>query len=314
MGFLNKFIAFPINDESEASSNGSNKKGNAILKGEIDLSKETAQEFIPFNDIESSMICMDDARYRMVVEVGSVNYDLKTQEERVRIEQQFRVAISGWDFPFALYTQTREVDNRTILATMRNDALKVAERYPYLAEYANDYTKAYAATTQISASNLTKRHFVIVNCDDAKAIKSNKNETDYRDYAFNKLSSAVTKVMSSLNAMQLEVHCLNTKELAELLFSAINKKEGEIIDGIGEFMSDIVEGENDYKTLNREKLRSLFDGFENQLKVEFFNNHNYSPEDFAKAQRLLNQLDIWRDEVLEVSLTSEDEGYFDLSL
>ena len=158
MGFLNKFIAFPINDESEASSNGSNKKGNAILKGEIDLSKETAQEFIPFNDIESSMICMDDARYRMVVEVGSVNYDLKTQEERVRIEQQFRVAISGWDFPFALYTQTREVDNRTILATMRNDALKVAERYPYLAEYANDYTKAYAATTQISASNLSLIH------------------------------------------------------------------------------------------------------------------------------------------------------------
>lgn len=322
MSFLSKFWytgdGKPSTSVTASAKQSKKNKGKTSVSStgditDVDVTAATAQDFIPFSDIENSMICLNNGLYRMVVEVGSVNYDLKTQSERIRIEQQFRVAISGWDFPFALYTQTREIDNRTILRILNHDAETIGSRYPFLTQYGRQYMEEYRNTTYNTERNLMKRHFVIVNCDDANMIKSNRTETDRRDYAFKKLSSAVNKVMSSLNSMQLEVHCLNTYELSELLFSAINKREGEIIDGIGDFMSDIVESEVNYEQLNREKLSLLFEGFENQLKVEFFNNHDYTPMEYAKAQHLLNQLDRWKEEVLE-SDEINDEGYFDLSL
>ena len=42
----------------------------------------TVQEFLPFEKIEDSMICLGNDIYRMAIEVNSINYYLKTEEEQ----------------------------------------------------------------------------------------------------------------------------------------------------------------------------------------------------------------------------------------
>lgn len=59
------------------------------------LLSKTVQDLIPFDTIENFMICLPGFEYRMIVEVSSLNYYLKTASEQVSIENMFRAALTS---------------------------------------------------------------------------------------------------------------------------------------------------------------------------------------------------------------------------
>lgn len=282
---------------------------------DFDLNGVTAQELLPFEDIDSSMICLKDNKYRMVVEVSSLNYYLKTGREQETIEAIFRNAISSWDFPFMFYTQTREIDNDEIVNNLKRDVQTYAVKFPALARYSDQYIKAMEDMGKVEGYNLTKKHFIIICCDDAARIKAGESESAARDYVFRKLSMSVQKVYEGLRGLGLTVHCLNNDEVAELLYSAINKMEpSSKARDIKTYMGYVVEEEYDISEYSREQRLSLaFEGFENYLKNEVLTSHNYSSHDLSKAHGLLNDIESLKRQYFRDDYQSND-SLFDLSL
>ena len=109
--FLAGAVYFLINMSRPASERFKFSKGDAgtgdeenpaktakqafdILKTNFNQSNpETAQEFLPFEEIQDSMIYVGNGLYRMLIEVSSLNYYLRTEEEQETVEQQFRRAL-----------------------------------------------------------------------------------------------------------------------------------------------------------------------------------------------------------------------------
>lgn len=285
-------------------SDGSKKQSDVFstLPSDYLLLQTTVQDFLPFEDIQDSMICLKDGEYRMVIEVSSMNYYLKTAEEQETIEAMFKSAISSWDFPFSFYTQTRSLDSDAIERTLRSDIDKCIGNELRL--YGEQYIREMMQINKGKTATLIKKNYVIIECNDAKLIESNHTEEDLRNYAFDKLALNVKKVSEGLSPMGLSCKVLNNEELVNLLYIAINKHSSFNMNDLLNHMSDTVFPEVEW---NVATVSQIFDSFENQLKSLLWKSHNISGSEIERAQTILEKIEQLKHEEID----SSDE-YFDL--
>lgn len=266
----------------------------------------TVQEFLPFNDITDSMICLSNGEYVMALEVGSVNYYLRTAEEQVTIENEFKSAISSWDFPFSLYVQTRKIDNSEILRILQEDHELYANRYPELREYSLNYIQSMK-DSENHGSGVTKKYYVIVSCKDAKLMNFNSEE-QRRDYAYEKLGLMINKVYQGLANMGISVSVLNNTQLVELLNSAINKNnirlENDIISYLDRGVTDNGRSLQIEESISAEDMRKTF---ENSL-LKLMNRTT----DVMQRREAQYYLDLIRNQKGNITKESASDTYFDL--
>lgn len=269
---------------------------------QVDDNAETAQEFLPFESIGDSMIYLGNGRYRMLIECSSINYFLKTEEEQGTVESQFRRAINSWQFPWAVYVQTRRVDNRKLVEETAAEVEKACQEFPAMSEYGQDYINYIKHLPDITQNNLIKRKFIIIGCDDAgKLTASNKEEQS--DYALKILYERAQLIMNSLKSMGIISSIVKSdvvqddgshrNDLAEVMYSAINRKVGGAADGYiyGDFMSEMVSGGDfDSKEFNNEKLNLLINEFENKLNIEILQDRTQNDEARARARLLRSRI------------------------
>jgi hypothetical protein len=301
------FDAFKKKQESTEDA----KQAIYNLPADYKLLEETVQDFIPFTDIENSMICLKDSKYRMVIEVSSVNYYLKTAEEQEVLEAQFRAAIGSFDFPFAFYVQTRKIDGEQILQGLREDTSKFSRQHIYLIEYANQYLKEMEKMYSYGNSALVKKNYIIVSCDDeSAAIGNNRTESEKRQVAFEKLSLSVQKVFEGLRPMGLRCHCLTNEELSELLYTALNKRSEFKADNIVDSMSEFVDSDAGLSKID-DKITLMLEGFKNQAQTLINTSMNLSDEDLQKAYRIIERLNNIESEN-DYSQDVSGDSYFEL--
>jgi len=262
----------------------------------------SVQDFLPFEDIDRSMICLPGGHYRRVVEVSSINFYLKTYEERESIESMFAAALSSWDFPFAFYCQTRVLDGEEIAGKAVEDLDNVRDTFIQLKEYG----RTYIDEIRKSNNNLIKKNYIIVNCDDANYLSTNDTEERRRSYASDRLTLATNKVIDSLMPLGLICRVLNANELAELLYIAVNKNNKFDAATLGDFMSDIVQGQYEsLEILKERKIDLMFEGFINQLNTLISTQHNLDGISVKKAEELIKKLEEIRYE-MEADNSSSD--------
>ena len=288
-------------DATESSTADVAKQAMNVFKSSFNKSNpETSQEFLPFEKIEDSMIYLGEGMYRMMIEVGSLNYYLRTEEEQETVEQQFRRAIGGWYFPWAMYIQTREIDNRVILNTLQQNISESVQKYPGLEEYGKDHLEFIRTLPEKYSNSLIKKKYIIITSDDYSGMSS-LTEEERQDYALRQCFERASVIISSLASMGLNAHICKTDELAEIMYIAINKKAGGEVDGLreGDFLSGIVVGRNaDESKFTNDKINLIIDEFLNKLDVEVASDRTSTVEeqirarDFAKrARRLMNGLE-----------------------
>lgn len=295
--------------KKSAGGSAKSKKNGLIPKmmeylgvAQVDDNAETAQEFLPFESIGDSMIYLGNGRYRMLIECSSINYFLKTEEEQGTVESQFRRAINSWQFPWAIYVQTRRVDNRKLVEETSSEVEKACQEFPAMTEYGQDYISYIKHLPDITQNNLIKRKFIIIGCDDAgKLTASNKEEQS--DYALKILYERAQLIMNSLKSMGIISSIVKSdvvqddgshrNDLAEVMYSAINRKVGGAADGYiyGDFMSEMVSGGDfDSKEFNNEKLNLLINEFENKLNIEILQDRTQNEEARARARLLRSRI------------------------
>lgn len=266
------------------------------------LLSKTVQDLIPFDTIENFMICLPSYEYRMIVEVSSLNYYLKTASEQEAIENMFRAALTSWDFPFAFYTQTRNLEADEIERILKEDVRKCST--PQMVDYGNQFIRNMGEMNRGKNGILVKKNYIIVECNDAASIRNNTSDDDKKNYAFDKLSLNCRKVAEGLSPLGLKCKVLDNSELAELLFVAINKQSAfSANDLLGHISNTVLP----YDEWSQVTVKMMFEGFKTQLNDLLDRSHNIDSDELQKAKDLLKKIND-----IEAEVVDTKKVFFDL--
>lgn len=120
---------------------------------------KATQEFIPIKEVRDGIIVLKDGSLRSIVLASSLNFSLKSEEEREAILLQFQDFLNSLDFSVQICVQSRKLDIRPYIALLEqqekkqiNDLMKIQVQ-----EYI-EFIKNFTENTNI----MTKHFFVIV--------------------------------------------------------------------------------------------------------------------------------------------------------
>lgn len=204
---------------------------------------DTAQKFLPFDNIRDGVIDLGNYKYRMIIECSSINYALKTDEEQEIIELGFQRVLNSLQFPFTLYVQTREIDNRAMISSLEDDILRAKEDFPILSDYGDSYLNEMRNLTANLGQTKQKKKYIIVPFDEAIELTTMDKEERF-NYAKDEIFQRAQLIKDGMSSLQIKASILNTDEIIELLYSAFHKDGSTDVENIqnGEYLRMMVEG------------------------------------------------------------------------
>lgn len=204
------------------------------------VSSKATQEFVPIKEVRDGIVMLKDGSMRGVVLCSSLNFSLKSDDERQAIILQFQDFLNSLDFAVQISIQSRRLDIRPYIALLEdrykeqiNDLMKIQTR-----EYI-EFIKKFTETTNI----MTKSFFVIVSYDPAminikKGVrgglfkkKSASEELESKQVSFEEnrtqLEQRVSVVEQGLSRCGIRVIRLGTEEVIELFYKIFNPGDTE---------------------------------------------------------------------------------------
>ena len=204
------------------------------------VSSKATQEFVPIKEVRDGIVMLKDGSIRGVVLASSLNFSLKSEDERNAIILQFQDFLNSLDFGVQISIQSRRLDIRPYIALLEdrykeqvNDLMKIQTR-----EYI-EFIKKFTETTNI----MTKSFFVVVPYDPAiisikggitKGIfgkKSASEESKAKEVSFEEnrtqLEQRVSLVEQGLVRCGIRVIRLGTEEVIELFYKIFNPGDTE---------------------------------------------------------------------------------------
>jgi type IV secretory pathway VirB4 component len=199
------------------------------------MSKNATQEFVPIDDVRDGIVIMKDGGMRGILMASSINFALKSDEERQAILLQFQDFLNSLDFSVQILIQSRRLDIRPYIALLEgrykdqtNDLMKI-QIEQYIA-----FIKSFTEATAI----MTKNFFIVIPYD-AAIIKAsskfpfggtekseNAKEEDFEEKK-NQLEQRMGVVEQGLVRSGVRVAKLGTDEVVELFYKIFNPGESE---------------------------------------------------------------------------------------
>lgn len=202
-------------------------------------SKSSTQQFVPIQEVRDGIIMLKDGGMRAMLLCSSLNFSLKSDDERNAILFQFQDFLNSLDFSIQVVIQSRKLDIRPYIALLEEqekkqtiDLMKIQTR-----EYI-EFVRNFAETTNIMTKN-----FIIVVPYSPAIIESGKNsplgsimgggksksaakEADFEENR-TQLEQRVAVVEQGLVRTGIRVARLGTEEVIELFYKAFNPGEAE---------------------------------------------------------------------------------------
>ena len=73
-------------------------------------STTNTKKFVEIQDIRENIIVLKNGSLRVVIEVSSINFDLKSSDEQVAIIQGFKNFLNSLDFPLQIVVHSRKLN------------------------------------------------------------------------------------------------------------------------------------------------------------------------------------------------------------
>ena len=123
------------------------------------IPSKATQDFVPIKEVRDGVVLLKDNSMRAVLLASSLNFSLKSEDERKGIIYQFQDFLNSLDFPLQIFIQSRKLDIRPYIALLEgrykeqmNDLMKIQTQ-----EYI-EFIKNFTESTNI----MTKSFFVVV--------------------------------------------------------------------------------------------------------------------------------------------------------
>jgi len=237
-----------------------NKVGtHAVKMTNTGMAYEDIKKFLPFDDIKDNMIVQEmGERFTMLVECQGINYYLMSEAEKISVEEGFIQFLNSLRFPIQIYVQTRTVNlDESIdgynkrLTTMTDEFNKLLDKFQVLdrqgapeeqllevgyalqkKEKVVDYTKDLIDNISYLTQNtnvLQKKYYIAVSYHISEmGLINNFDKEDNYNMAYNELLNRAHSICNTIASCGIEAHVLNTTDLTEVLYIAINRDDSDI--------------------------------------------------------------------------------------
>jgi type IV secretory pathway VirB4 component len=207
------------------------------------ISAQATQDFVPIKDVKDGVVILKDGGLRGILMTSSVNFSLKSEDEKTAIVYQFQDFLNSLDFSVQILIQSRKHDIRPYIALLEdrkkeqmNDLLKIQ-----IQEYI-EFIKAFTERQNI----MTKNFFVVVPYT-PNALDSGGSLNKFLPKSFSKELGGKTKnaqttkfeedivqldqrlavVSQGLSRCSIRTVRLGTEEIIELFYKVFNPGETE---------------------------------------------------------------------------------------
>ena len=203
------------------------------------INSKATQEFVPISEVRDGIVVLKDGTMRGIVLASSLNFSLKSDDERNAILLQFQEFLNSLDFPIQISIESRRLDIRPYIALLEerykeqvNDLMKIQT-----SEYIQ-FIKKFTETTNI----MTKSFFVVVPYDPAilnvssgpgsffqKKTAEQSQQAKQTTFEENRtqLEQRVSVVEQGLVRCGIRVIRLGTEEVIELFYKIFNPGDTE---------------------------------------------------------------------------------------
>ncbi|MEK7610278.1 MAG: hypothetical protein AAB468_00805 [Patescibacteria group bacterium] len=195
------------------------------------------QDFVEIAEIRDGVVVLKNGGLRIILIASSLNFALKSEEEKEAIIFQYQNFLNSLDFHIQLFIQSRQLDIKPYIAMLEglgkdqvNDLIKIQTR-----EYV-EFIKNFTDSTDI----MTKNFFVVVPYDppimpvksgwlgrilNKRGSAATGGPTDQFDERRSQLEQRVGVVNQGLSRFGVRVATLGTEELVEIYFKMFNPGE-----------------------------------------------------------------------------------------
>ena len=120
------------------------------------VNSKATQEFVPIKEVRDGIAILKDGSMRGIVLSSSLNFSLKSEDERRAIILQFQDFLNSLDFTVQISIQSRRLDIRPYIALLENrykeqinELMKIQTR-----EYI-EFIRKFTETTNIIIDRIT---------------------------------------------------------------------------------------------------------------------------------------------------------------
>ena len=203
------------------------------------ISKPT-QDFVPIKEVRDGIITLKDGSLRAILLVSSLNFSLKSEEERQGILFQFQDFLNSLDFPVQISIQSRRLDIRPYIALLEgrykeqvNDLMKI-QTQEYIqfiknfTENTNIMTKSFFAVVPYAPAIIQKDSLSKINFLGRKSADDKKQQKT-EDFEENRtqIEQRLGVVEQGLASCGIRVVRLGTEEVIELFYKIFNPGDTE---------------------------------------------------------------------------------------
>ncbi len=204
------------------------------------ITGKSTQDFVPIKEIRDGVVVLRDGGLRLVLIASSINFALKSADEKTAILLQYQNFLNSLDFHIQIFIQSRRLDITPYISTLEvrlkeqtNELLKVQT-----GEYIG-FIKSFTENNNV----MTKTFFISIPYEPAvyrnkdslfnKIVptslfgqkSSQVSETDNFQENRAQLEQRVDVVKQGLNRIGVRTEQLGTEELVELYFKLFNPGE-----------------------------------------------------------------------------------------
>jgi len=203
-------------------------------------SSAPTQSFVPIKEVRDGIIIERDGGMRAILLASSLNFSLKSEDEKSAILLQFQDFLNSLDFPVQIVVQSRKLDIRPYLALLEeqsklqtNSLMKLQTR-----EYI-EFVRSFTESTNI----MTKNFFIVISYNpsimggekvsglSSLIKKSPKDKATAKEVTFDEsrtqLEERLAVVEQGLIRTGIRIARLGTDEVIELFYKAFNPGETE---------------------------------------------------------------------------------------
>ncbi|OLR61616.1 hypothetical protein [Peptoniphilus porci] len=211
----------------------------------MDKEVDNAQDALPFDTIKNGVIDLGNDKYRAVIEVQSLNYDLLSGAEQDNIELMFRRFLTSLIFPIQIHIQTRVLDNKQRVIATEKMINKSVEQFPQLGDYAQKYLNSMIELPNIINNNLQKKKYIIIPYDDAYSL-TKLSDSEKREYIEKELENRCGLIRNGLHGIGLRTKRLGTNDIVEMNYAIFHRDGYENVENItnGSYLQTLVRGED----------------------------------------------------------------------
>ncbi|MFA5001115.1 MAG: hypothetical protein WC531_02710 [Candidatus Paceibacterota bacterium] len=199
----------------------------------------TTQDFVPLKEIRNGVAVLKDGSLRSILMVSSVNFGLKSNDERAAIISEFQNFLNSLDFSLQIFIQSRRLDIRPYLAMLEqrkldqtNELLKVQikeyiEFIRFFTDQNNVMTKNFFAVVPYTPAIVNLKQGGLLS-----KVLGKKTTASARDQANSNFEENVAQLNQRQNVVKnglmrigLQAEPLGTEELIEIYFKIFNPGE-----------------------------------------------------------------------------------------